>query len=37
MYLFNLKAYLSSIQGNYIPHYKVQWSLVGSLSVGCVC
>lgn len=34
MYLFKLKAYLSSIKGNYIPHYKAQSSPEWPLSVG---
>ena len=34
MYLFKLKAYLSSIKGNYIPRYKAQPSPEWPLSVG---
>lgn len=34
MYLFKLKAYLSSIKGNYIPCYKAQPSPEWPLSVG---
>lgn len=34
MYLFELKAYLSSIKGNYTPRYKAQPSPEWPLSVG---